>query len=169
MQRRSSLPRALACLAVAALGWAALPAQAQWMWRDAQGHVTVSDRPPPREVPDKDILRRPSAEMRRAAAEPPASAAAGAASAPKTALEREVDARKRKAEEDKAAKTKADDAKVAAQKAENCQRARSQQALLASGQRVARVNAQGERVVLDDAGRAEEQRQVDQVIAADCR
>ncbi|MBU6258602.1 MAG: DUF4124 domain-containing protein [Burkholderiales bacterium] len=169
MQRRPTLPRALTCLAVAALGWSALPAQAQWMWRDAQGHVTVSDRAPPREIPDKDILRRPAADAHHLAFEAPASAAAGAASAPKTALEREVEARKRKAAEEQAAKSKAEDARIAAQKAENCERAHAQQALLASGQRVARVNAQGERVVLDDAGRAAEQRQVDQVIASDCR
>ena len=39
----------------------ALPAVAQWKWRDAQGRITVSDRPPPREVPERDILVRPAA------------------------------------------------------------------------------------------------------------
>ena len=34
----------------------AIPAAAQWMWRDANGRVTASDIPPPREIPDKDIL-----------------------------------------------------------------------------------------------------------------
>ena len=37
------------------------PAAAQWKWRDAQGRVQYSDRPPPTTVPDRDILTRPAA------------------------------------------------------------------------------------------------------------
>jgi hypothetical protein len=93
------------------------------------------------------------------------------ASAPavKTALDREIETRKRVAEQEQAAKTKAEDAKAAVQRAENCQRARNQQAALESGQRMARVNDKGEREVLDDKGRAEEMRQLRDVIASECR
>ena len=58
---------------------------------------------------------------------------------------------------------------MAAQRGENCQRARSQQAALESGQRIARLNDKGEREVLDDKGRAEELRQAREVIASECR
>jgi hypothetical protein len=145
-----------------------VPAHSQWLWRDKDGRVTASDRPPPRDIPDKDILGRPPAEARRAAAAP-ASAAAASAPAPKTALEREVESRKRSAEAEQAAKTKADEERAATARAENCRRARSQVAALETGQRMARMNDKGEREVLDDRGRAEEMRQAREVIASDCK
>lgn len=162
--------------ALCLLGMLSLPmaAHAQWKWRDKEGRVTVSDRPPPRDVADKDILGRPAADQRRALAGAPASAPAAsapfpAASAPRTALEREVEARKRTADAEQAAKAKSEEDRNAGQRAENCRRARGQQAALETGQRMARVNEKGEREVLDDRGRAEELRQAREVIAADCR
>lgn len=164
--------RALPCLALAlALTFAiTLPAQAQWKWRDKDGQVNVSDRPPPNEVPEKDILARPQLQTRRAAnAAAAASAASGAASAAPTALEREVQARKRQAEQEEAAKNKAEEERIAAVKAQNCRNARSQIAGLESGQRIARVNEKGEREVLDDKGRADEMRRAREVANSDCR
>jgi hypothetical protein len=167
-------------LAVALLLGLAAPADAQWMWRDPDGRVTASDRPPPATVPDKDILSRPA---QRAAPVPvlappetasaPAAAASSAAAPPavatKTALDRELEARKRAAEQEQAARQKAEDARLAAARAENCRRARSHAAALESGQRIARFNAQGEQEVLDDAGRADELRRAREVITSDCR
>lgn len=153
---------------------AALPtlASAQWQWRDSKGQVNASDRPPPRDVPDKDIISRPAPESRRAAraAEPAASGApAAAASAPATALEREVQARRRAAEQEQAAKSRAEEERRNVLRAENCRAARSHLLALDSGQRIARTNEKGEREVLDDKGRAEEQRRAREVVAADCR
>lgn len=158
--------RALPCLALALVF--CLPAQAQWKWRDKNGQVNVSDRPPPTEVPEKDILSRPQPALRRAAAAAPP-AASGAASAPPTALEREVQARKRQAEQEEAAKAKAEEERIATVKAQNCRTARSQIAGLESGQRIARVNDKGEREVLDDKGRADEMRRAREVVNSDCR
>ena len=147
-----------------------LPAHAQWKWRDKDGGVTVSDRPPPKDIADKDILGRPNAAKR---ASVPASAASSApvavAEVGKTALEREVEARRRAADQEQSAKAKAEEARLAQQRGENCQRARSQQAALEGGQRIARLNDKGEREVLDDKGRAEELRQAREVIASECR
>lgn len=157
---------------------AALPtlASAQWQWRDAKGQVNASDRPPPRDVPDKDIISRPAPENRRAARAPetaasaaPSGGAAAAASAPATALEREVQARKRAAEQEQTAKSKAEEERRNVLRAENCRAARSHLLALDSGQRIARTNEKGEREVLDDKGRAEEQRRAREVVAADCR
>ena len=149
------------------------PAQAQWKWRDKDGQVNASDRPPPRSIPDKDILGRPAPDARRqsaqATAAPASAAAPAAASAPATALEREVQARKRQTEQDAAAKAKADEERQAATRAENCRAARSQLATLESGQRVARSNDKGEREILDDKGRADETRRAREVVASDCR
>jgi hypothetical protein len=187
----SHLTARLATAAAAAMTWvalAAVPATAQstqWKWRDASGQITVSDLPPPRGIPDKDVLERPAPpSVRRppppaatappgvaAAAAPASAASAGAASAGsgRTALEAEVDARRRAAERDAAARTKAEEKRLAEQRAENCARARSQIAALESGQRIARFNEKGEREVLEDDARAQELRRAREVAAADCR
>jgi uncharacterized protein HemX len=168
------------------------PADAQWRWRDANGRITVSDRPPPREIPDKDILSRPNTPAARpqrpgapaadaaASAEGQASAPAAAASAPVAAasaaasgaaggLQAEVEARRKRAQQEQAARAKAEEEKAAAQRAENCRRARQHVATLESGIRIARVNERGEREVLDDRARADEMRAARSVIASDCR
>lgn len=167
------------------------PAAAQWMWRDADGRVTASDRPPPQSVAEKDIIRKPQADARRqlgaansarasgsaaeAASAPPlasaaaASAAGRAASAPTTALEKEAQARKLAAEQDKAAKAKADEDRQAAARASNCRTARGALAALESGTRLVRTNEKGEREVLDDRSRAEEQRRAQEAVASNCR
>ena len=104
--RRPGNPWRFAGIAVALLAVvAAVPAQAQWKWRDANGRVTASDLPPPREIPEKDILQRPNQVVRAAPA--PAAAASAAASVPAgtvatapkaTAGDKELEARKRAAE-----------------------------------------------------------------------
>jgi hypothetical protein len=160
--------RALPCLALALVF--SLPAHAQWKWRDPSGRINISDRPPPNDVPEKDILARPQAQARRSVAPPvAASAASSAASAAPTALEREVQARKRQAEQEEAAKNKAEEERIATIKAQNCRNARNQIAALESGQRIARINDKGEREVLDDKGRAEEMRRAREVANSDCR
>lgn len=150
-------------------------AQAQWKWRDAQGRVTVSDLPPPREVAERDILQRPSPVVRPAA--PAASvpegagapAAATAAPARPAPVDKELEARKRAADAEAAAKTRAEEQRNAALRAENCRRARQHLATMDSGQRVARINDKGEREVLDDEARAAESRRAREVIASECR
>ena len=165
---------ALLCLLAAVTA-----AQAQWAWRDKSGQVTASDRPPPKDIPDKDIIRRP-AERRSAAPNAAAVAAATAAASaaasapaaapgPKTALEAQVEACKKAAEQEQAAKAKAEEEKLATQRADNCRAARSHLAALEGGQRIARTNDKGEREVLDDKGRAEESRRAREVLTSDCR
>ncbi len=147
-----------------------LPAQAQWKWKDGQGQVHLSDTPPPREVQDKDILQRPNQVFKRAAAAASAAEPASAsAAAPKPRLDPELEARKTKAEAEQKAKAKADEDRLAAQRADNCQRARQHVLTLQSGQRLARINAKGEREFLDDATRAQEQQAAQRVIESDCR
>jgi len=155
-------------LIVALLLATALPAQAQWKWRDKGGQITASDLPPPRDVPEKDILQRPDTVVRRPAA-PPVSASAVAAAAVRPPVDKELEARKRAGDQEQQAKAKADDERLAGQRAENCRRARGHLAALDTGQRIARTNDKGEREILDDKGRAEEMRRANEVIASDCR
>ncbi len=151
-----------------------MPALAQWKWRDANGRVTASDRPPPRDVAEKDILQRPPAPVRNAAT-PALAASAGAlptrpasaaASAP---VDTELEARKRAVDAERAAKAKAEEDKLAAQRADNCKRARASMAALDSGQRIARFNDKGEREILDEAARAAESRRTREAIISECK
>ena len=173
-------PAALPVLLTLAL-LSALPAAAQYRWKDANGQVHASDLPPPREVPDKDILQRPSrsqgpaaptasvassAPSRAAPAKPAGAAPVRPASGP---VDPELAARRRQAEADARTKAGSDDERAAAQRADNCQRARAQLANLDTGQRMARQNAQGERVVLDEATRLSDADTARRVIASDCR
>lgn len=149
-------------------------AHAQWKWRDKSGQVNASDRPPPLDVPEKDILARPAPEMRRVFSEPAAASAASAASGAATAArapagDAQLEARRRAVEQEQASKSKAEEERLKTQRADNCRRARGHLAALEGGQRIARTNEKGEREVLDDRGRADEMRQARTVIAADCR
>jgi len=57
----------------------------------------------------------------------------------------------------------------AAVRAENCTRAKGQLKTLEDGIRMARTNANGEREILDDKGRADEMQRTRQIISSDCR
>ena len=147
-------------------------AQAQWKWRDARGQMHTSDLPPPLNVAEKDILDRPADFRRRA---PPADKAASApvptasASSNQPRTDPELDARRQRAAAEQTAQLRQQEQANAAVRAENCGRARSALAGLESGQRLTRTNAQGEREVLDDKGRADEMMRARAVIASDCR
>ena len=153
----------------------AMPAAAQWKWRDRNGQVQYSDLAPPNGVAERDILQRPDtpAQRRPTAATPTpapaASAASGAAGLAPKGVEPELEAKRRKAEQDEAAKKKTEDERFAAAKADNCVRAKSQLRSLDDGLRMARTNDKGEREVLDDKGRAEESRRARDVVSTDCR
>lgn len=172
---RSTLA-ALLLAPVLMAGWSA-DAQAQWKWKDSNGQVHISDLPPPRGTPDKDILARPEPTVRRSTA-PAAATASGPAAAPvaqargasgPTRQDPELEARRKRAEAEAAQKQKAEDDKLAAQRAENCRRAREHLATLDSGIRVARVNAKGEREILSDEQRAAESQRSRQIVSSDCR
>lgn len=152
-------------------------ASAQWQWVDAQGKKVFSDQPPPLDVPEKNILRRPHGSRTAAAA--PAAPAEAAPSAPSSAqgapagkptgVDKELEEKTRKAEEAEKAKRAAEEKKVAQAKADNCSRARQGKATMDSGMRVARVNDKGEREVMDDEARAAEQRRLQSIIDSDCK
>ena len=158
-------------LAWLVLGLVATPqAQAQWKWRDASGVVQYSDRPPPPGTPEQSILSRPSNARK---APPPAATASAPTETAEQKQAADLDARKRKAEEDEKARLeaqkKAEEERVAKVRAENCERARSYMRSLNDGIRIAKVNANGEREVLDDSARAAEQRRTQELITSECR
>ena len=93
----------------------ALPAEAQWKWRDKGGQIQYSDLPPPSGVAEKDILQRPSTPARKATAAAGADAASAAASAPPALVARApagdkaLEARQMAAAKEREAKAKADE------------------------------------------------------------
>ena len=159
----------LCLLGLLALAATAASAQSIWKWRDRDGHVMVSDRPPGPEIPDKDILQRPNAARLPAASGDTAQPVAAAASA---GTDKDLEARKNKLAQSQAAakeaKANADKERLGAEKAQNCQRARNQLQMLQSGTRMARANDKGEREFLDDKARADEISRAQQQITANC-
>jgi len=166
------MSRPVVLLLAALLGASlALPAAAQWKWRDRSGQTQYSDLPPPQGTAEKDILQRPnSGAMRNAPVA--AAAAASAASAPlltAKGVEPELEAKRKKLEQDEADKKKAEEQRIAAIRADNCVRARSQTRTLESGVRIARTNDKGEREILDDKQLAAEIKRSRDVMASDCK
>ncbi len=154
-------------------------AVAQWQWIDKDGHKVFSDRAPPVEIPQKNILKQPSGSV---SAQPSVAEAATApdgttpeTSAPAgeglkvSSTDKQLEEKKKQAEAAEAAKVKADQERVLKAKIENCARAKQAKATFDSGVRVARTNAAGERVVMDDAARAAETRRIQAIIDSDCR
>jgi len=160
---------ALVALALV-LGSGAAFAQGIWKWRDKDGRVQISDRPPPNEVPEKDILQRPNSARVPVAAPAASDAASDAPSPPRVDASLEAKKNKSQAEQLAADKAKkdAEAAKRAQVKAENCQRARNYMQGLDTGLRLSRVNEQGQREFLDDNARAAEVARTRETINANC-
>ena len=163
----------------ACAGLATTGALAQWQWIEKDGSKVFSDRPPPLDIPEKNILRQPGG-MRAKAPEPVApasgadpavaSAAPATPAAPKVSgVDKELEAKKKQAEAAEEARKKAEDAKQAKLRADNCARARQAKSTIDSGVRIAQTNAQGERIIMDDTARAAEGKRIDAIIASDCK
>lgn len=164
---------------VAAFSVLPTTATAQWQWIDRQGKKVFSDQAPPPDVPDRNILQRSGSPAPRNAIDSPAPqtgpdasapTARNAASAPPkpAGVDKELEEKTRRADADEKARQAAEAEKVARAKADNCNRARQGKATYDSGIRVARLNAQGEREILDDSARATENRRLQNVIDSDC-
>jgi Domain of unknown function (DUF4124) len=171
-----------ACMAVMA-------ASGQWQWTDKDGRKVYSDRAPPSDVPDKNILKRPggksapvadaqavatadagsatSADAGAVAAAPAANASGAAA--PKSSLEKEVEAKKKLAQDAEAAKKKTQLEASTKAKVEDCARAKQAKATLDSGARIGRTNDKGEREIMDDTARAAEAKRVQGIIEVTCK
>ncbi len=169
-------------LALALTGWAfALSAAAQWQWIDKDGRKVFSDRPPTADIKDKDIIKQPVGRGRAPASATTtegseATAPAGAAVAkvnantPKiSGKDAELQARKKKLEDEEAAKKKADEENLALGKADNCERGKKGLASLQSGVRISTVDAKGERQFMDDNTRAAESKRLQSIVDSDCK
>ena len=166
------MPRRSALLVAALIGATlALPAAAQWKWKDRNGQTQYSDLPPPQGTPEKDILVRPTGAVVRSgpiAAAPAAAASAASAPLGPKGVDPALEAKRKQQEAAEAEKKKAEEQRIAAVKADNCTRARSQLRTLESGVRIARTNEKGEREVLDEGQLAAETKRARDVMSSDC-
>ena len=146
-----------AAIAVLAAALASAPALAAlYKWTDANGRVIYSDQPPPGNVKVETLNAPP----------PPANPNAVKDLAVKDAELKK--AKQVRAEEE----AKANKARVESnQLRENCERARGQMFTLANSDQVVlySTNAQGERVVMDDAARVRERQRLDAWIRDNCK
>jgi hypothetical protein len=157
-------------LATAALA-ALLPicATAQYIWLDEKGTKQFSDMPPPASIPSSRILKQPGGSAAaKASAETAEEKPAAPARAEPTTAERNADFRKRKTEQAEKEKKAAEEATQAAEKSKNCERAREYQRSLDSGERIGRIDKNGERAYLSDEQRAQEVRD-NRRILDDCK
>jgi len=117
-----------------------------YSWKDSGGKMHYSDTPPT-DVEAKKVRSSSSATPVTSTVEP----------APKkSAAEIDLEFKKRKADAD-AETTKAEkERNDLAEKKRNCDQATAQLKALESGQRISNFDSKGEKVVLDDEGRAKE-------------
>lgn len=150
---------------------------AQYQWIDANGRKVFSDQPPPASVPAKKIVQQPGKNAPLAAsttsdgdtnAKVDATPAAPTIAKVKT-VDKELEAKKKQADDELAAKKKAEQEAQTKAKIENCARAKSAKASLDSGLRINQINAKGEREVMDDATKTTELKRIQGIIAGDCK
>ena len=157
-----------------------MAASAQWQWTDKDGRKVFSDRAPPAEVLEKNILKRPGgrntspattlATETVTAPAAVASAPQGSASAPKlSGVDKELADKKKRAEETEIAKRKTEEERVLKAKVENCARAKQAKSNFDSGTRIARTNEKGEREIMDDAARTVEIKRIQSIMDSDCK
>lgn len=154
----------------------ATSALAQWQWVDKDGRKVFSDRPPPSEILDKNILKRPSVrtvpiQSPSATDEPSLTPAAKKPSdSPQlSGIDKELLAKKKQADDAEAAKKKAEEEKLTKARADNCVRAKQAKATFDSGVRVSRINEKGDREIMDDAARASEVKRIQGIVESDCQ
>ncbi|WP_306392577.1 DUF4124 domain-containing protein [Telluria beijingensis] len=150
---------------------AASTAHAQYVWIGPNGTRQYSDRPPPPGTPASKILKGPD---RPAFAAPestvPAAGEDPAAQAktPPALAEREAAFQQRSKERQEAEQKRQEEATRQRRLAEHCAAARDTQAQLASGIRISRIGADGQKTYLSDEEKAARSEQVRRALQ-DCR
>ncbi len=121
-----------------------------YKWKDAEGRVRYSDTPPAGKIPYETLAGKKAAAANVQAPDAGASAPAVDAKAAKPVADKELDARKRKAEAEnlqKKQQEKLDEQKVREQ---NCVAAKSNLQNYKLGGRMYKIDENGERQYLDD-------------------
>jgi len=150
-------------LLIVALGFAAGASAQQFRWVDKDGRTQYGDVPPPGVKATR--IKGPAGGSAPAPASPSSAAKKDGAKAlsPEAAFQKRQ--KEAKEQDDKAAKERAD----ADVRRANCDAAQAALRQIQSGQRIATMNAAGERVFVDDAGRAREEERAQRAVAENCK
>ena len=142
-------------------------AQAQvYCWNTKDGKRQCGDTPPP--GVKATTMGAPSAPAAPAPAGAKDAATKDAKKGPLTPAEQEQEFRKRQLEAQKAREKEEQALRDADAKKDNCERAREALRILESGQRIARMDQQGERVFLEEAQIAQETERARQAVQRSC-
>jgi len=175
--------RAAISIAIALAAFGAAPAHAQWAWKDGNGRLVYSDRPPPPDIKAANIVRQPNLQTlanpapasgplddagKALEGKAPETKGAPAPAAPKTIAERDMEFRKRQAERADSDKKAVEEQTKTATRTADCERARGYMKTLEDGVRITRTDAAGNREFLDDAQRAAEVDRTRKVIEGAC-
>lgn len=148
-------------LFVLTMGLAAGVAAQQFKWVDKDGRVQYGDTPPP------------GVKAQRLRPPPPGSSPAPSSAAKKDGdkkpLSPEAAFQKRQKDAKEADEKAAKDRAEADTRKANCDAAQASLRQIQSGQRIATMNAAGERVFVDDAGRAREEERAQKAVAENCK
>ncbi len=157
-------------LALAAMAFASLPAQAQYQWKDANGSMVFSDRPPPPgsavrivKAPLTPPVVVPADKAAAPAAAPTAKVAAMAGS------DRQLNEKMKQAEKADKAKASAESEQAAKDTARQCENLRENMRGLQTGERISRVNKAGEREFLSEADRNAKMQENTRDLAKHCK
>jgi hypothetical protein len=148
----------------AALAFSAGAAAQMYKWKDANGRTRYGDTPPP--GVDATRMRGPSSYAPPAAAGDAKNGKGDKKDKPLTPEQAFEKRQKERADADeKSAKERAE----AESKRVNCEQAQAQLRSIDSGQRMATINAAGERVYLDDDQRAAARSRAQQAVGDWCK
>lgn len=138
---------------------------AQYVWINDKGVKQFSDKPPPTSVPRSKILKAPhmsslknSSTVNEESSTPEKSnlTELEKLEKPKTVANKNEDFNKRKQEREEAEKKSLDEQKLKAENQKQCERAKSYQRSLEGGVVITSTNKKGERIILNEAQRAQE-------------
>ena len=142
-------------------------AQAQvYCWNTKDGKRQCGDTPPP--GVKATVLSSPGAPAAPAPAGAKDAASKDAKKGPLTPAQQEQEFRKRQLEAQKGREKEEQARQEADAKKDNCERARDALRVLESGQRIARVDKQGERYYMDEAQVEQESERARQAVQKSC-
>ena len=146
---------------VVVMGFTAGAFAQQFKWTDKDGRTQYGDVPPPGVKATR--LKPPSGGASAPAAPAAAAKKGDKPLTPEAAFQKRQ--RESRDQEDKAAKERAE----AETRRANCEAAQASLRQIQSGQRMATMNAQGERVFLDDDARAKEAERAQRAVTEQCK
>ena len=126
-----------------------------YQWKDVNGKIVISDKPPTGKVSDQ---RKIDSKV-----------SASSDASQKNLADREMDFRKRQQESRVKSDKEKKEGNTTAERKEDCDRTRRNLELLESGERVAERDEKGERSFMDDAKREREIAKTRQILQSSCK